>query len=239
MFNSLIECLHVPTGEQNYGKCPKCAWLPFNANPLSNSEADGLKFLACLRLLNAHTCVTAITDPFFASLWKAQHCLFTTLETMLLCLLILQKRISYQTREWLCHPSGQTERRCSTAQACEWCAQCQLLIIARGTHIPNTYSYPLTAPENKGKMPSKSLVRLNENLNWIDLCVLQSGARGGVPVAQRWWICIQTGCKPVSQKSEFLCPPETPSPKTTRLCPTLALAASHPRHFAKSLKYLE
>lgn len=213
--------------------CPQESKIMGNAPSV---HADGLKCLSCLRLFNAHTCVTAITDPFFASLWKAQHCLFTTLKTTLLCLLILQKRISDWTREWLCHPSGQTERRCSIAQACEWCAQCQLLIIARGTHIPNTYSYPLTAPENKGKMPSKSLVRLNENLNWIDLCTSELGS-GGVPVAQHWWICIQTGCKPVSQKSEFLCPPETtsPSPKTTRLSPVLAI--SHPQHFEKSSKY--
>lgn len=103
----------------------------------------------------------------------------------------------------------------------------------RNTQISNTYSYPLTAPENKGKIATKSLVKLNENLNWIDLCAFQCGTGGWgrgevVPVVKCWWICLQTGCKPVSQKSEFLSPPGTtsPSPKTTCLCPTLSLTPS-------------
>lgn len=48
----------------------------------------------------------------------------------------------------------------------------------RNTQISNTYSYPLTAPENKGKIATKSLVKLNENLNWIDLCAFQCGTGG-------------------------------------------------------------
>ncbi len=48
----------------------------------------------------------------------------------------------------------------------------------RNTQISNTYSYPLTAPENKGKIATKSLVKLNENLNWIDLCAFECGTGG-------------------------------------------------------------
>lgn len=100
----------------------------------------------------------------------------------------------------------------------------------RNTQISNTYSYPLTAPENKGKIATKSLVKLNENLNWIDLCAFQcvTGGlcgEGVVPVVKCWWICLQTGCKP----EEWISLPTgttSPSPKTSRLCPTFSRAPS-------------
>ncbi len=103
----------------------------------------------------------------------------------------------------------------------------------RNTQISNTYSYPLTAPENKGKIATKSLVKLNENLNWIDLCAFECGTggwgRGGGCPRCEVLMNLPPNWLQASITEEWISLPTRdnfPFPKTTCLHPTLSLPPS-------------
>lgn len=178
-------------------------------------------------------------DPVRVSPRRAQHHLFSPVQCCRqYCSVFWRSRNIFQNEHVSGRVAPEDRQRAEKRHCTSMWVMCPVSAIdhsPRNTQISNTYSYPLIAPENKGKIATKSLVRLNENLNWIDLCAFQCGTlgvgwRGGglVPVVKCWWICLQTGCKPVSQKSEFLYTPGTisHSPKTTRLWTALSLSPS-------------
>lgn len=121
-------------------------------------------------------------DPVGVSPWRAQHHLFSPAQRWRqYCSVFWHSRNIFQNEHVSGRVAPEDRQRAEKRHCTSMWVMCPVSAIdhsPRNTQISNTYSYPLIAPENKGKIATKSLVRLNENLNWIDLCAFQCGTLG-------------------------------------------------------------
>lgn len=121
-------------------------------------------------------------DPVGVSPRRAQHHLFSPAQRWRqYCSVFWHSRNIFQNEHVSDRVAPEDRQRAEKRHCTSMWVMCPVSAIdhsPRNTQISNTYSYPLIAPENKGKIATKSLVRLNENLNWIDLCAFQCGTLG-------------------------------------------------------------